>query len=58
VILDGELCEKKGKSLDSEGLKISENRVSFVIKLVIIGLFKNYDFWWVDCSLCYLSYAS
>jgi len=26
VILGGELCEKKGESLDSEGWKISENR--------------------------------
>jgi len=55
VILGGELCEKKGESLDSEGWKILENRAGFVIKLVIIGPLKNYNFWWVDRSLCYLS---
>jgi len=52
VILDRELCEKKGESLDSEGWKISENRVRFVIKLAIISPLKNYAFWWVDSSVC------
>ena len=57
VILDGKLCEKKGESLNSEGWKILENRASFVIKLVIISPLKNYDFWWIDSSVCWLSGA-
>jgi len=52
VILDGELCEKKGERLDSEAWKILENREIFVIKLVIIDQLKNYDFWQVDSSMC------
>jgi len=50
--LDGELCEKKGEELDSEGWKISKNSAIFEIKLVMIDPLKNYDFWWVDRSLC------
>jgi len=38
-----ELCEKKGEGLDSKGWKISQNRASFMIKLVIISPLKNYD---------------
>jgi len=51
LILDEELCEKKGEILDSEGWKISENGANFVIKLVIISPLKNYDFWWVENSV-------
>jgi len=43
--LDGELCEKEGESLSSEGWKFSENKENFVIKLVIISSLKNYDFY-------------
>ena len=52
MIIDEELCEKKGESLDSEGWRISEYKARFVIKLLIIGPLKNYDFWWVDISVC------
>ena len=45
MILDGELCEKKGESLESEDGKILENKENFVIKLVIIDLLKKYYFW-------------
>jgi len=55
VILDGELCEKKGGRLDSEAWKILENSVIFEIKRVMIGSLKNYDFWWINRSMCCLS---
>jgi len=31
---------------------MTENIGDFEIKLVMIGLIKNYDFWWVDRLVC------
>ena len=44
VILDEDLCEKRGESNDSEGWKMIENRASFVIKPIMISPRKSYDF--------------
>jgi len=34
------------------GLKMAKNRGDFEIKLVMIAPLKNYDFWWIDRSVC------
>ena len=34
---------------------MAENKGDFEIKLVMIDPLKNYDFWWVNTSVCYLS---
>jgi len=39
----------------TERLKISKNRTEFGIQLVMISPRENYDFWWLDISICYLS---
>jgi len=31
---------------------MTENRGEFEIKWVMIGPLKNYNFWWVDKSVC------
>jgi len=43
---------KEGEKLKQWGMEISENRAYFEIKLIMIDPLQNYDFWWVDRSLC------
>ena len=57
MILDGELCEKKEESNDRGGWEVTENRGTFANKLVMIIPAQNYDFWWLDRSVSYLSNA-
>jgi len=50
LILDEDLCEKRGESKDSGGWEIEENRVNFVNKLEMHDPTKNCNFWWIDRS--------
>jgi len=57
MISSDDLCEKKRRKQKQWGLKMTENRGDFGIKLIMIGSLKNYDFWWVDRSMFCISNA-
>jgi len=52
MISSEDLCEKKRRKQKQGRLEMTENRGDIGIKLVMIGLLKNYDFWWVDKIVC------
>jgi len=50
----GKLCGKQRVKTSAVAYEQTENMGMFTSKLVLFGLSKNRDCWWVDRSVCYL----